>query len=88
LNVFWRGVEIGRRRGQDSESYSGIWRDVVGLMAHVQIAVAFSQRIEKKSWFTVGEELVPWEKWCALNSPTTRGSRRLRKAVHLGSAGG
>ncbi|KAG2021384.1 hypothetical protein CC2G_006630 [Coprinopsis cinerea AmutBmut pab1-1] len=43
VDAFWRGIEIGRRRGQ--------------------IVVTFSQRIEKKSWFTVGEELVPWEKW-------------------------
>ncbi|EAU80824.2 hypothetical protein CC1G_04934 [Coprinopsis cinerea okayama7 len=43
VDAFWRGIEIGQRRGQ--------------------IVVTFSQRIEKKSWFTVGEELVPWEKW-------------------------
>jgi autophagy-related protein 101 len=45
--------------------------------------VTFSERRQKKSWFYVGEEDVPWEKWCVFWYFNPRLPHALISPLHL-----
>jgi hypothetical protein len=68
VDIFWRGIEGGaNKRGQVGQV---VLQSPMISSTRVQIDVTFSEKRPKKSWFQVymGEEDVPWEQWCVLNS--------------------
>ncbi|TFK19497.1 DUF1649-domain-containing protein [Coprinopsis marcescibilis] len=63
LDVTLPGVVDPEMERLVKDKVDGFWRGVDNGRRRGQIVVTFSQKVEKKSWFTVGEELVPWEQW-------------------------
>ncbi|KAH6906950.1 hypothetical protein BKA70DRAFT_382264 [Coprinopsis sp. MPI-PUGE-AT-0042] len=63
LDVTMPGVADSEIEQLVSTKVDSFWRNVDSGIRRGKVVVTFSQKIEKKSWFSAAEELVPWEQW-------------------------
>ncbi|PAV22921.1 hypothetical protein PNOK_0287800 [Pyrrhoderma noxium] len=63
------------------EKVDAFWKAVEsGANKRGQITVTFSEKRPKKTWFSIGEEEVPWEKWiinAEVRQPKTDADRQI-----------
>jgi len=64
LDVTTPGVDDPEMERLVSEKVNAFWKSIEsGTEKRGQISVTFSERRQKKSWFYIGEEDIPWEQW-------------------------
>ncbi|EJC98550.1 DUF1649-domain-containing protein [Fomitiporia mediterranea MF3/22] len=64
LDVTMPGVKDMQTEMLIDEKVDAFWKGVEsGANKSGRITVTFSEKRQKKNWFSVGEEEVPWEKW-------------------------
>jgi len=85
LDVTFPGVADAEIERLVSGKLDALWRaldDSGGLSSgrtHGQLSVTFYERRQKKAWFSMGEEEIPWEIWTVaadIYSPPTERDRR------------
>ncbi|KAL5533546.1 hypothetical protein ACEPAG_6 [Sanghuangporus baumii] len=64
LDVTVPGVKDAQVEMLIDEKVDAFWKGVEnGTNKRGQITITFAEKRQKKLWFTMGEEEVPWEKW-------------------------
>ncbi|PCH34367.1 DUF1649-domain-containing protein [Wolfiporia cocos MD-104 SS10] len=64
LDVTMPGVDDPEIKRIVDEKVDAFWKGVEGgTTKHGQITVTLSEKRARKSWFSTGEEEVPWEQW-------------------------
>jgi len=85
VDVTFPGVADAEIERLVSGKLEALWRaldDSGGLSSgrkHGQLSVTFYERRQKKAWFSIGEEEIPWEIWTVaadIYSPQTERDRR------------
>ncbi|KAI5120576.1 hypothetical protein M0805_002526 [Coniferiporia weirii] len=80
LDVTMPGVKDGPTERLIEEKVDAFWKGVEsGANKRGQITVIFAEKRPKKTWFSMGEEEVPWEKWvinAEVRQPKTDGDRQ------------
>ncbi|KAH9914903.1 autophagy-related protein [Epithele typhae] len=87
LDVTMPGVDDDGMRQRIEDTVGAFWKGVEGdANKRGQIMVTFSEKRQRKTWFIMGEEEVPWEQWI-INAEIRQPSEKDRQRFNADLAG-
>ncbi|KAH8111949.1 DUF1649-domain-containing protein [Phellopilus nigrolimitatus] len=80
LDVTMPGIRDAQTEQLVEDKVDAFWKGIEsGANKSGKITVTFAERRPKKTWFSMGEEEIPWEKWvinAEVRQPTTERERQ------------